>query len=161
MSEVYELKNLWFVYNKKINTILSILPQEVLGRYDMVAKTLQPPVFDMSRYPGASEQDFSVTFNEIVYKMAQYYFSVFQALFAKDNDAVRPSISSFLALKDPLLRSRKLIFYFEELHELIDKKMYYVQKMAEEFKERSKTSLLEHAYQRVLEDSKQSEKSKM
>jgi hypothetical protein len=55
MSEVYELKNLWFVYNKKINTILSILPQEVLGRYDMVAKTLQPPVFDMSRYPGASE----------------------------------------------------------------------------------------------------------
>jgi hypothetical protein len=32
--------------------------------------------------------------------------------------------------------------------------------MAEEFKERSKTSLLEHAYQRVLEDSKQSEKSK-
>ena len=161
MSEVYELKNLWFVYNKKINTILSILPQEVLGRYDMVAKTLQPPVFDMSRYPSASEQDFSVTFNEIVYKMAQYYFSVFQALFAKDNDAVRPSISSFLALKDPLLRSRKLIFYFEELHELIDKKMYYVQKMAEEFKERSKTSLLEHAYQRVLEDSKQSEKSKM
>ena len=55
MSEVYELKNLWFVYNKKINTILSILPQEVLGRYDMVAKTLQPPVFDMSRYPSASE----------------------------------------------------------------------------------------------------------
>jgi ATP-dependent Lon protease len=32
--------------------------------------------------------------------------------------------------------------------------------MAEEFKERSKTSLLEHAYQRVLEDSKQSDKSK-
>jgi hypothetical protein len=32
--------------------------------------------------------------------------------------------------------------------------------MADEFKERSKTSLLEHAYQRVLEDSKKSEKSK-
>ena len=32
--------------------------------------------------------------------------------------------------------------------------------MAEEFKERSKTSLLEHAYQRVLEENKQSEKSK-
>jgi len=32
--------------------------------------------------------------------------------------------------------------------------------MAEEFKERSKTSLLEHAYQRVLEDSKKSDKSK-
>ena len=32
--------------------------------------------------------------------------------------------------------------------------------MAEEFKERSKTNLLEQAYQRVLEDGKQSEKSK-
>jgi len=32
--------------------------------------------------------------------------------------------------------------------------------MAEEFKERSKTNLLEHAYQRVLEETKQSEKSK-
>jgi len=59
---------------------------------------------------------------------------------------VRPSISDFLALRDPLLRSRKLIFYFEELHELIDKKLHYVQKMAEEFKERSKTSLLEHSF---------------
>lgn len=59
---------------------------------------------------------------------------------------MRPSISDFLGLQDPMLRSRKLIFYFEELHELIDKKLYYVHKMAEEFKERSKTSLLEHAY---------------
>jgi hypothetical protein len=40
MSELYELKNLWFVYNKKINSVLAILPQEVLQRYDMVAKTL-------------------------------------------------------------------------------------------------------------------------
>lgn len=46
------------------------------------------------------------------------------------------------------------------MHGLIDKKLYYVQKSAEEFKERSKTTLLEHAYQRVLEDGKQSEKSK-
>jgi ATP-dependent Lon protease len=73
---------------------------------------------------------------------------------------VRPSIADFLSLRDPLMRSRKLIFYYEELHELIDRKLHYVQKMAEEFKERSKTSLLEHAYQRVLEDSKQSDKSK-
>ena len=35
-----------------------------------------------------------------------------------------------------------------------------MQKTAEEFKERSKTSLLEHAYQRVLEDNKKSEKTK-
>lgn len=46
------------------------------------------------------------------------------------------------------------------MHEIIDKKLYYVQKTAEEFKERSKTSLLEHAYQRVLEDNKKSEKTK-
>jgi hypothetical protein len=51
-------------------------------------------------------------------------------------------------------RSRKLISYFEELHEIIDKKLFYVQKMSDEFKERSKTSLLEHAFQRVLEDTK-------
>jgi hypothetical protein len=41
MSELFELKNLWFTFNKKMNSVLSILPQEVLGRYDMVAKTLQ------------------------------------------------------------------------------------------------------------------------
>ena len=50
--------------------------------------------------------------------------------------------------------------FIEEMHSIIDKKLYYVQKMAEEFKERSKTNLLEHAYQRVLEDNKTSEKSK-
>ena len=50
-SELFELKNIWFVFNKKINSVLTILPQEVLGRYDMVAKTLQPPVFDVTRYP--------------------------------------------------------------------------------------------------------------
>ena len=26
MSELYELKNLWFLYNKKINSLLVILP---------------------------------------------------------------------------------------------------------------------------------------
>ena len=46
------------------------------------------------------------------------------------------------------------------MHGIIDKKLFYVQKMADEFKERSKTSLLEHAYQRVLEDTKKSDKTK-
>jgi hypothetical protein len=46
------------------------------------------------------------------------------------------------------------------MHSVIDKKLYYVHKTAEEFKERSKTSLLEHAYQKVLEDNKKSEKTK-
>jgi len=73
---------------------------------------------------------------------------------------MRPMISSFLSAKDPLHRSRKLINLYEEMHGIIDKKMYYVHKTAEEFKERSKTSLLEHAYQKVLEDNKKSEKTK-
>ncbi len=55
---------------------------------------------------------------------------------------------------DPILRSRKVIYLFDELHSVIDKKLYYVQKTAEEFKDRNKTSMLEHAYQKVLEDSK-------
>jgi len=39
-SELFELKNLWFTYNKKINQLLMILPQEVVNRYDMVMKSL-------------------------------------------------------------------------------------------------------------------------
>lgn len=38
--------------------------------------------------------------------------------------------------------------------------MFYVRKTAEEFKERSKTALLEHAYQKVLEDNKKNDKQK-
>lgn len=158
MSEVFELKNTWFLYNKKINSVLVILPQEILNRYDMVAKSLQPPVFDMGKYP--VEAKFIEIFDEITYKMAQYYFSIFQAIFSKDNESVRPMISDFLKIQDPIHRSRKIISYFEELHGIIDKKLYYVQKMADEFKERSKTNLLEHAYQRVLEDTKKSDKAK-
>lgn len=96
MSEVFELKNTWFLYNKKINSVLVILPQEILNRYDMVAKSLQAPVFDMSKYP--SDQKFIEIFDEITYKMAQYYFSIFQAIFSKDNESVRPMISDFLSI---------------------------------------------------------------
>lgn len=157
-SELFELKNLWFVYNKKINGLLMILPAEVLNRYDMVVKSLNPPVFDVHKYP--PETKFEDIFDECVYKMGQFYFAVFQALFSKDNETMRPMISSFLSAKDPLHRSRKLINLYEEMHGIIEKKMYYVHKTAEEFKERSKTSLLEHAYQKVLEDNKKSEKTK-
>ena len=68
MSELYELKNIWFMFNKKINSMLVVLPQEILNRYDMVAKTLQPPVFDITKYP--LDGNFLDTFNEIVYKLA-------------------------------------------------------------------------------------------
>jgi hypothetical protein len=40
LSELYELKNIWFMFNKKINSMLVVLPQEILNRYDLVAKTL-------------------------------------------------------------------------------------------------------------------------
>lgn len=39
-GELYELKNLWFAYNKNINQLLMMLPAEVLSRYDMVIKSL-------------------------------------------------------------------------------------------------------------------------
>jgi hypothetical protein len=74
-SEIFELKNMWFTYSKKINSILVILPQEMLNKYDMVAKSLQPPIFDLTKYPEGTE--FQQFFNEIVYKMSQHYFSVF------------------------------------------------------------------------------------
>lgn len=48
------------------------------------------PIFDVSKYP--TTNSYIDIFNEIVYKMAQYYFSVFQAIFAKDNESVRPQI---------------------------------------------------------------------
>ena len=124
MSELFELKNMWYLYNKKINSLLVILPQEILNRYDMVSKTLQLPVFDITKY--ANDTAFLDIFNEIVYKMAQYYFSVFQAIFSKDNESVRPQISDFLQITDPVHRSRKILSYFEELHHIIDKKLFYV-----------------------------------
>ena len=74
-SELFELKNLWFVYNKKINQLLMILPQEVINRYDMVVKSLQPPTFDIAKYP--SENSYLDIFNEVVFKMGQFYFAVF------------------------------------------------------------------------------------
>lgn len=49
-SEIYELKNLWYNYNKHINQLLMLLPQEVLTRYDMVVKHLSTPIFDVSKY---------------------------------------------------------------------------------------------------------------
>lgn len=151
-SELFELKNLWFTYNKKINQVLMILPQEVLNRYDMVLKSLQPPVFDSEKYP--PETEYLDIFNEVVFKMGQFYFAVFQALFSKDNESMRPMLTSFLETPDPVFRSRKLISLYNEMHEIIDKKLYYVQKTAEEFKERSKTSMLEHSFQKFLEDHK-------
>lgn len=68
MSEVFELKNIWAVYNQKINSLLTILPQEALSRYELVIKGLQTPSFDMSRRP--SDTKFIDILDEIIFKMA-------------------------------------------------------------------------------------------
>lgn len=74
-SDLHELKNLWVTYNKKINGLMMILPAEVLNRYDMVVKSLLPPVFDSYKLP--TDIKFEVLFDEAVYKMGGYYFAVF------------------------------------------------------------------------------------
>ena len=68
MSEVFELKNIWAVYSEKIDSLLTILPQEALSRYELVIKGLQTPSFDMSRRP--SDAKFIEIFDEIVFKVA-------------------------------------------------------------------------------------------
>lgn len=50
----------------------------------------------MGKYP--VDAKFIDIVNEITYKMAQYYFSVFQAIFSKDNESVRPMIADFLKI---------------------------------------------------------------
>jgi hypothetical protein len=39
-SELFELKNLWFTYNKKINSLVAILPQEMLSRVSIFIHSL-------------------------------------------------------------------------------------------------------------------------
>lgn len=107
-----------------------------------------------------AESDFEGKFNEVVYKMAQTYFAVFSALFNKNNDQQRDLINKFLQSKDPLERSRKIVKLYQELQEIIDKKLFYVYKTADEMKDRSKNHLLEQAFQKLLEETKQSDKEK-
>ena len=49
---------------------------------------------------------------------------------------------------------------YQELQEIIDKKLFYVYKTADEMKDRSKNHLLEQAFQKLLEETKQSDKEK-
>ena len=90
----------------------------------MVVKSLQPPVFDVIKYH--FKTTYLEIFNEVVFKMGQFYFAIFQAIFSKDNESMRPMIASFLQTTDPLHRSRKLINLYDEMHGIIDKKLYYV-----------------------------------
>lgn len=111
----------------------------------MVIKSLQTPDFNLSKI-NSKDQDYINLFNEVVYKMAQYYFAIFQALFTKDSDSMRPLITHFLGTKDPLHRSRKLVSLYEEMIEMMDQKIMYANKTVEEHKERSKQALLEGAF---------------
>lgn len=155
-SEITDLKNTWFQFNKRMNSSLMILPSEMLNTYDMVVKTLPVPNFEMHRY--RSEVSLYELFNQIICKMAHYYFSLFQALFSKDQDDMKEQMRLFLECDDPISRSKKVIYLFDEFTGLLDQKCYYIQKTAEEFKERSKQAMLESAFQRVLEGNKTSER---
>ena len=90
--------------------------------------------------------------------MAHYYFSMFQALFSKNQKDMKHQMREFLEQDDPIMRSRKVIFLFDEFTHLLDQKCYYIQKTAEEFKERSKQAMLESAFQRILENNKTTDK---
>lgn len=122
-SDIVELKQLWFTFNKKINQLLQVLPSEVVNRYDMVAKSLQPPTFEAKMM---ESPEFIEKFDETVFKMAQFYFAIFQAIFSKESESMRSPITEFLSLQDPLHRSRKLIEYFKELHGVMERKMFYI-----------------------------------
>lgn len=41
----------------------------------MVMKSLQPPLFDINKYPDNAQ--YVDIFNEIIFKMAHFYFAVF------------------------------------------------------------------------------------
>ena len=45
-------------------------------------------------------------------------------------------MAAFLEIQDPLHRQLKIIGYLKELYAIIDKKLYYIQKVADEFRER-------------------------
>lgn len=130
----------------------------MLNTYDMVIKTLPVPNFEMHRY--RNEVSLYELFNQITCKMAHYYFSLFQALFSKDQKDMKTQMRRFLESDDPIMRSKKVIYLFDEFTHLLDQKCYYIQKTAEDFKERSKQAMLESAFQKVLENNKTSEKEK-
>jgi endopeptidase La len=155
-SEITDLKNTWFQFNKRMNSSLMVLPSEMLNTYDMVVKTLPVPNFEMYRY--RNEVSLYELFNQITCKMAHYYFSMFQALFSKDQKDMKHQMKNFLECDDPLMRSKKVIYLFDEFTHLLDQKCYYIQKTAEDFKERSKQAMLESAFQRILENNKTSDK---
>jgi len=62
-SEIADLKNTWFQFNKRMNSALMMLPSEMINTYDMVVKTLPVPNFEMHRY--RNEVSLHELFNQI------------------------------------------------------------------------------------------------
>jgi len=83
---------------------------------------------------------------------------MFQALFSKDQNNIKKQMMNFLVGTDPVLRSRKVTYLFDDFAHLLDQKCYYIQKTAEEYKERSKQAMLEGAFQKMLENNKTNDK---
>ena len=134
------------------------MPSEMMNTYDMIVKTLPMPVFEMKRY--SSSKSLYQILNEITSKMAHYYFSIYQALFAKDTKEIILQQQKFLDSDDPFIRANQITFLYSDFIEMLDKKMYYLNKTAQEFKEKSKKAMLENAFQKILSENKETDKEK-
>jgi hypothetical protein len=86
-SEIHDLKNTWYVFNKKMSSCLGVMPTEMMNTYDMIAKTLPVPNFELHRY--TNTKSLYDILNEITSKMAHYYFSIYQALFSNNPDDLK------------------------------------------------------------------------
>ena len=50
--------------------------------------------------------------------------------------------------------------FYANLNELLDKKMFYIAKISEDYKEKNKKIILENAFQKVLSEGKGSDKER-
>ena len=97
-----DLKGVWYEFNKKMNSLLGVLPQEGVHAYDMLLKSLPLPSFELHKY---QERSLQLVFREVTFKMAHYYFSLHQTLFANSSDAQKELVRDFLRNSDPFERS--------------------------------------------------------
>ena len=69
-------------------------------------------------------------------------------------------MSDFLRSSDPFERSQMIAKFYANLNELLDKKMFYIAKISEDYKEKNKKIILENAFQKVLSEGKGSDKER-
>ena len=102
LSEMHDLKRAWYAFNKKMNSLLGVLPQEGINAYDMLLKSLPLPSFEIHKY---MERNLFQIFREVTFKMAHYYFSLQQTLFSNSSDIQKELVNDFLKCNDPFMRS--------------------------------------------------------